>query len=124
MGLGPMAAAWRAVHTDMYSRAFAHVPVDLLEKISKLGRPVPFAAFPDPCPGGDAARNKERCRAVADAGMRAPRGHAGGHRPERRLTVKRLYPGFLVCTQDDSPVRRRQTHSGETRLLIHEQRIG
>ncbi len=60
------------VHDDMYVGACGHVPVDLFEKVQKLGRAVAFVALADDGTGGDIQRGEKRCGTVAD--VRSPFG--------------------------------------------------
>ncbi len=68
--------------------------------------PAPLAAFADHGAGGDIQCCKKRRRAVSDAGVGAPLGHAGRHWQHRLFAIQRLDLRFLVNTQHDSPVRR------------------
>jgi hypothetical protein len=96
------------VHHNMHVGAIGHVGVDLLEKVEKLGCPMPLVAFADDGSGGDVEGGKQRSRTVPDIAVGTPIGDARHHRQHGLLAVERLYLALLIDTQDQGMGRRRK----------------
>lgn len=109
------------VHHQMYLRSLRHCCVDPFQEVQKLRRPVALVAFADYRPCGNVERRKERGRPVADEGVGPTFRHAGSHRQDGLLAIQCLDLGFLIYSQDDSPVWWRQVQADDVLYLVHEE---
>lgn len=111
------------VHNDVDVEIGRKVGIDLLEEVEKLDRAMPLVAFADDEAGSDIECREQRGRAAADLGVGLTLGHAGHHRQDGLLAVKRLNLALLVNAEHQSPIRWRQVETDDDAYLVDEQRI-
>src|SRR3546814_14126158 len=68
-----------------------------LQKVEKLGRPMPLVALADDGTGGDVERREQGSRAIADISMCPSLGHTRRHRQDRLLAIQQI--GRASCRE-------------------------
>ena len=101
-----------------------HSGLDLVQKFAELGGAVAPIALADDPSGRNVEGREQGCGAVPCVVV-APSGRlAGTHRQHRLAAVQRLDLGFLVDTQNDGVLRRRDIKANDIAHFGHEVRIG
>ena len=107
----------------MHVEGRRYLGVDRLKELKELLTPMPPMTLADDFAGGDVEGGKQRRGAVATVIVCAALGRAERHGQDRRTAVQRLNLTFLVDTQHERPIRRREIEPHDVPHLVDEEGI-
>src|SRR3954465_11065360 len=111
------------IHDEMDVEFARHGSLDLVEELAELSSTVPSVAFADNPSSRDVEGGEQRCGAVPLVVMAPSCRLAGTHRQHRLTAVQRLDLGFLVHTQNNGVLWRRDVKADNVAHLGNEVRI-
>ena len=114
----------QVVADHVNGQAGLRLPVDLIEEVAEVDRPVLGGQLADHLAGGGVQRGEQVDGAVPGVVEAAPLGHPGNHRQDRRGALQGLDLRFFVYRKDRRVRRRRQVQAHHIADLVDQQRVG
>ena len=113
----------QVVADDVDGQAGLGLPVDLVQEVAEVDRPVLGGQLADHLAGGGVQRGEQVDGAVPDVVVAAPLRCPGDHRQHRRGPFQRLDLRLLIDREDRRVRRRRQVQADHVADLVDEQRV-